>query len=769
MIETNVRLVQPGVDLAIRTRRAVVSGAHLSLDLVQKAATILCFRHGLAAVPDKDDPHALVVASDEAIAPIHLAGDDWEVEVMDAGLPTRRIGLDGPERLQLVPELIERALQAGLARADDLRTVGSPRIWYEPQPFKTEHDLMIYRRFETAALYLDGAGIGIAVDVGTAFLTAHDLAWFFDPRLLARERHRRAELFDELTRRQNGQKGTLVYDLGYRRMTCYFEDAPGVTCAETAPFRLHGERFDSVFDYYRKKNPKLPVRADTPAVLVCFPKAKRPVWVAANRLRARIMNDDVPWSLSSIDKIPPFLRRRLIEGFWGRVGLDVLGRVVPEGVDADFWRPTDEQASLLPIPALTFGNDWPLPPPTTQTTGAYKKHYSGRRDALARHGSYNVPPSTTRAISCAYPGRLGEEIPARFASDVASTILEYAGLHLNIYLVAYDTVADATTLLGGLEQSGAALVILNEEPAAYHEVAHRLQDWRIKRVTEHTLCKHYQLLKRGWHNRETGVTDLIRGQNRWKEFVTLCAIDLLQLLDVTPYRVAQAGPYDAQLAIDVGHDRRHLALSLLVARSQDRTPNFHLETDVAVKPDHHREEIEAVILRDKIIDLVDGALRRPCAPLASLLVIRDGRLWREEYRAIDDAVLHLKTIGKVTEDARIDFVELRKDTSICVRFWDVNREGLVRNPLEGTAIRLDADRMLVTATGDATLHQGTADPLLLVGNGRCLSVSDAAAAVFASAQMNWSNPAIAQKLPISLKRTDEELTARAAQEIRRIR
>lgn len=388
---------------------------------------------------------------------------------------------------------------------------------------------------------------------------------------------------------------------------------------------------------------------------------------------------------------------------------------------------------------------------------------------MARYGSYDTPLATNRKIPCAYPRHLAEATAAQFASDIASAILEYTGIRVETSLVAYDTVSDVAAELGGPDQSGVALVILNEEPTAYHEVAHRLHEWRIKRVTDRQLGRHYDLLKNGWQDRVTGVPDLVRGATRWKEFVSLCSLDILQLLDVIPFRVVQAGPYEAQLAIDVGHDRRHLALSLLVARSQDRTPTFRLETHVATKPDHHREEINAVILCDKIIDLVEATLRHPCTGLASLLVIRDGKLGREETEGIDNAMARLQMTGKVAANARIDLIELLKDTSVCVRFWDIDRDYRIRNPLEGTALRLDAERMLVVTTGDATLKQGTADPLLLVGNAHCRSIVDSAAAVFDGAQLNWSSPAVAQKLPISLKRTDEALTARAAQEIRRFR
>lgn len=39
--------------------------------------------------------------------------------------------------------------------------------------------------------------------------------------------------------------------------------------------------------------------------------------------------------------------------------------------------------------------------------------------------------------------------------------------------------------------------------------------------------------------------------------------------------------------------------------------------------------------------------------------------------------------------------------------------------------------------------------------------------VHAPTHLNWSNPTVAQRLPLELKRTDENLMTKAAQEIKR--
>jgi hypothetical protein len=54
-------------------------------------------------------------------------------------------------------------------------------------------------------------------------------------------------------------------------------------------------------------------------------------------------------------------------------------------------------------------------------------------------------------------------------------------------------------------------------------------------------------------------------------------------------------------------------------------------------------------------------------------------------------------------------------------------------------------------------------------NGSARYLQNAAEHFFHSAQLNYSSPGVAQRLAAGLKRTDEELKTRAAQEIGRIK
>jgi hypothetical protein len=764
MLETNISVVRPGMSLYVLVRELSVTSANATHDLLEKACGVLRHRHGLAAVRQGSE---LLVASRRPVGNIQLRQHNWELDLLDTEQDARRLTLDDPRGRGLVPQLVERSFLAQIAHRTELWNLDSPRIFYERDPFQVEDGIAAYRRYEIAGILLEDVGVGIAVDVGTAFFTVENLEYFFGPDVSPEEAKRRERWFANLTGRQEGQKGTLLYDTGQSRTKCYFEsNAVGVTCATSGSFGLNGRSYSSLLDYYDKTNRALKIDKDAPVVRVSFRGLPHPVPVAAQLVRVRVMNDDVPDSLSSVDKIDPSHRRLLAQGLWKRLGSRPFGHVAP-GTQNGFWRPPKERIIRLALPVLTFGGDQRLQGPSGGDPKAYRDSYRARLRKLRSAGCYSVPAAMPRELYCACPR--GHAVAGRrLADDIAQTISSRTGHPITAEIIEYDLLDDAIQKLRGREVAGVALFVLNSEPAAYYEAAFQLSGWRVKRVTEHTLQRYHKILVEGGYDRKARAKTQHAGLSRWRSFAEVNAMELLQLLDAVPYRVDQLGSYESQLVIDVGHDRRHFALSLLVARDSGKKPDFRLTTYVSTKADHQHEEVNAVVLRDQIIDLFKVAIRRPCDPIESILALRDGRYCGKEQAALDKAVKELIGQGRVSANARVDLAELHKDSLRSLRMWQVDGSTTV-NVLEGTGVDLNREMVMVATTGSGTLTQGTAKPLLVVANGRCHSLSDAAKAAFDGAQMNWSSPAVAQRLPVALKRTDDELTARAAQEIRRLR
>src|SRR5262249_29201225 len=149
----------------------------------------------------------------------------------------------------------------------------------------------------------------------------------------------------------------------------------------------------------------------------------------------------------------------------------------------------------------------------------------------------------------------------------------WTGQKASAYPVQYQLVADAIEQLRHVDR-GVALFVLDDEPAAYYEVAFHLEGWRIKRITEKVLLQHAWQVHNGAWDKQRRANTREQGQNQWNQFILMNALDVLQQMDGVPWSIPRAGSYDAQIVIDVGHDRRYFALSLLIARSAQTRPDF---------------------------------------------------------------------------------------------------------------------------------------------------------------------------------------------------
>jgi hypothetical protein len=194
-----------------------------------------------------------------------------------------------------------------------------------------------------------------------------------------------------------------------------------------------------------------------------------------------------------------------------------------------------------------------------------------------------------------------------------------------------------------------------------------------------------------------------------------------------------------------------------------------METDVESKNDSQKETINEIILQDKIFELAERAVASGFSHLGPMLVVRDGRQYGKELDAIRAAASRLRDIGFLRRDAVVDVVDFHKQSVKNIRLWEVLRDGRVTNALEGTMIRFSKRSVLLANTGAATLNQGTAEPVLIKAVSAIENILHPANDLHQSCHLNWSNPRMAQRLPIEIKRTDEELTSRTAQEVRRIK
>jgi hypothetical protein len=768
MLETNLKILTEGMSIRVPVRYANLEAAHLSSEIAQRTCNLLGSRYQLAARPVPGSENQLVVLSNTRIPSLRVEEENVTVTVDDLGREGAELQLNDELGKAVLPSLLERALIAGLPHATNLWRLDSPRKWLERDPFSTRDGIEAYRRFEISGLLLESVGLAMSVDISTAFLASQTLDYYHATGIPTEETKRRQEAFTRLTSRQKGQKGTLVYRVGLTTRVCYFEKAnPGQTCGLTPEIKVKGLTYRNLQEYYLQRYPEAKIKDNEPAVLVSFQGLDVPVWVAARLLRIRVMNESLPDSLTSVDKIAPLPRVRLIDRFWQLVGdepFGISGLTVSQG----YYRPHRDRIVCVALPRLEFANGRILEPPAQRDAAEYKKHYRSRTELLDSAGVYSLPPATNRTIQCAYPKDIPTEAAKQLAGDVGRAISKWTKLDFRANLVPYASLTDATARLRSASSTVTVLFVLDENPADYYDSAFQLQGWRLKRVTRASFRKHYKYLEEGAWDRKKEAMDLRRGGQKWDQYVHMIGLDVLQQMDGIPYRVRSLGAFESQLAIDVGYDRRHIAISLLVARDPARNPNFRIATEVHAKTDHKLETINPTILSDMVLQMFNRLFRGKFDPLQSLLVTRDGEFRGQERTGIYQTLLQLKDKGFLALDAATALAELHKTSQKSVRLWERVSDEDVRNPLECHAVILSPNLATLVTTGEATLHQGTAEPMTLVCDGDGESLRRAVEATAIGAQLNWASPGVAQRLPVVFKRTDEELEVRYSQEIRRI-
>jgi hypothetical protein len=768
MLETNLRIAEGGTALRVPIRYATVEIAHVTREQIERACNILSYRHQLAARPFPGRENELVVLSDGPLRGLTVEDENATMTIEDVGKGACELSIGDGITETVVPALLERALLAHLPSSTNLWRLDSPRKWLERDPFVREEGIEAYRRYEISSLWVEGVGVGIGVDISTAFLGSNTLGYYFANGLSTGENKRRQEVFGRLTSRQKGQKGTLIYQVGTTASVCYFEKGNiGQTCGRTPEIKVKGRNYRSLYDYYAECHPEAKVKEDEPAVLVSFRGFEQPVWVAARLLRVRVMNDSVPDSLASVDKIAPSIRVPMIERFWATLGETPFGKA-PFRLLAGFWRPAPERILTISLPELEFADGQLLAPPPRVGAAAYKQHYRQRGEMLDSAGVFHVPPATNRTIHCAYPSIVSAEAATQLAGDVARAISKWTRVPFSTNLVPYNALTDATARLRSTAPAGTVLFVLDENPAAYYDSAFQLAGWRVKRVTKASLTKHYQYLREGAWDKKRQEMDLRRGWLKWDHYVQMNALDVLTQMDGIPFRIPSIGKFEAELAIDVGFDRRYIAISLLIARAKTMNPSFRIVTEVHAKIDYKLETINPMILADMILQIFGKVLRGKFDPLRSLLVTRDGEYRGEERRGVYQALMRLKGKGFLTPDASTSLAELHKTSQKSIRLWERLPDTTASNPLECQAVMLSPNLAVLATTGEATLHQGTAEPMMISCDGPGDLLPRIVEATAVGAQLNWGSPGVAQRLPIVFKRTDEELDIRFAQEIRRI-
>ena len=440
MVETNIRIVEPGTQLEFLTRCTKVTTLNPLPKMLEKVCNQFASR-GMAAVYCEVRKQIFVLTQ-YPISPFEVKKDNWVVQVED-GRRNQRLQFSHSENdALLLAQLIERHLLIQIKRRSKMQTFDSPRIFQDPKPFKTVGGIDAYRRFEISAVPIQDIGVGISVEISTAFFSCRTIADIFRDDIPVHEQQRLRKDFKFLSKRQEGQKGTLLYDLENKQRKCYFDKfLPGITCATTKTLFVNGQTYSSLLEYYQYNQPQLKIDPDDSVAMVSFMGMNQPQPVAAKLLRLRVMNDSLPRALKGDDKITPWERLKLINSFWQRLGNDVLGNGKPR-VSPYFWQPCFKKViKLLPL-ALQFANGLTLSAPRQRSSSEFQEHYRQRLRLLYKGGCLEVPIAMERTVHFAVPTKVTEETRGRLIMDVTEHLKQLTKKQITPEIVPYDTLEE---------------------------------------------------------------------------------------------------------------------------------------------------------------------------------------------------------------------------------------------------------------------------------------------------------------------------------------
>lgn len=554
MIETNIRVVQPGENLYLWTRCAKHITMNSAAEILEKVCNILESRD-LAAVycPEREE---ILVYMWGTVSPFELKGDGWIVQVEDGGRNQRIQFSTSAKDALLLAQLIERHTLIQIKQRLNMLTFDSPRIFQDTKPFKTVNDIDVYRRFEVSALPIQGVGVGISVDISTAFFTHKTVAELFRNDIPDHEQQRLQDSFKSLSQRQHGQKGTLLYDLGNKQRKCYFDKfLQGVTCATPNVLNVNGQTYNPLLEYYQHNQSQLKIDPNDSVAMVSFKGMNQPRPVAAKLLRLRVMNESLPRSLKQIDKIAPKDRANLINDFWQRLDTDLLGHGKPH-VERNFWHPEDIKTIKLRPPALLFKDGKVLPTPNERDYEEFQEHYRQRLRLLHKVGCLYVPPSIERTVYFAIPKNAKENLRRHLIMDVTEHLKQLTQTLITPEFVPYETLDQVFLKLNRQYKPGIVVFVFDDEaPETYYKVAYELPNWRVKRITFRELKNKFS---RFMYADSSDVRQHPRADRNWNSFIEMITLDVLQLMDCVPWGLKDKLSYDAHLAIDVGRNKKTL-------------------------------------------------------------------------------------------------------------------------------------------------------------------------------------------------------------------
>jgi hypothetical protein len=617
-----------------------------------------------------------------------------------------------------------------------------------PENETTPQDIVnAYRGLKFGVILVEGRP-SFAADVRTRYVGRKSLAGYT-------EEEKQHVLQDHLDLTMPVKdRASFIRDNGPMKMPCRYTGESGTTVGKCT----FDETGETVFEYYRKHHKTVQINPDEAAVFAqdrVEEGQSRPVPISrlfpvftteyeglrACSIRPQMTPEE---RVSSISKFLNYFRGVK----YGETSIHI---------ESDYVK--NERTVFLP-PRLEFGKGeilepFPkgIPPKTSGLFDSLTVKWGSRKlPTLYKSGPYHNEPLPD--VVLLYPNTIDRPMRETFLKDLSQEIQIQTNQQLRI-------VQQRSYPVGQRERMGSSLLNLATEvrssnprclsivvlwdrfsPEVHGELKDTIKPVLSQCATEKTI--------RSICNR----SDPQRATSQVRNL----ALAVLTEGGVKPWVLADSLYHDLTIGIDVlfgkiGYHFLYGTGGRLIDRQFGET----------VSRGRASEAIKEPVLRRRLEESIRSIVKNG-HQIRTFIIHRDGRWWPGESAALHRATDHLIAEKCLPPDVRCAAVEIRKNHMPIRLFTLIENEEnrFLQNPLPGTYLILDRQRVVLTTTGrpGAWDRRGiTAGTLLLeiVDSIGTIDIGEVAEDVYRLSHLNWNAPDIEIGAPVSIRWTDESL------------
>ncbi|NEQ68801.1 MAG: hypothetical protein F6K21_25530 [Symploca sp. SIO2D2] len=620
-----------------------------------------------------------------------------------------------------------------------------------PENLGVDKDVVnAYRGLKFGVVLLQNGRVYLAVDVRTRYVAKKSLEDYTNE-----EKQNILQKHIDLNIRAN-ERAYFLRDNGRLKIPCRYTGDTTQSIDEYR-FDISGE---SIYGYYCRRYPNLKVNPKETAILVQDRRRNESVAVPISRLFPIFTTEYEGLRRCSIrSQMTPEKRVNTISTF-----LNELSNVKYENVSISIQPSYLKRVRTIFIPPrLEFGQGaihkpFPKGSPPPKTSRRFDELImdwsSSKLSTLYKRKPYHNEPIPN--VVLLYPKKFDRGTRETFVRDLQGEIEKQIGQSLQIVQQRPYTVGDderrgrsllriLTEVRSSNPNSLAIIVLWNRFLESVHgELKDTLKPVLSQCVTEKVA-----------HN-------IVNNSNP-----QLAASKLQNLaLGVS----TEAGVQPWVLADDLHHDL-HIGIDLLFGKVGC---HFLYGTGGRIVQRYFGESflkgrMKEAIQKPELSKLLEEAIRSIVQNnpyIKSIIIHRDGRWWPSENAALQETVAILKKDNTLPEDIRCAVLEIRKEHLPVRLFTAVEENGreVLQNPLFGTYLILDQQRILLTTTGrpgawDRRRGGKTAQNLLLevvekIGE---VNIEKIAEDAYHLTHLNWNAPNREIALPVTIRWTDEAL------------